>query len=333
MTRDTSENKLPVETNIVPIMFSYSGSEDMIIPLGVCLTSLLEHANITTFYDIFILHTNLKEQYKNVINKLKTIYINCNISYLDVNDAFSNLFVRNGLATATYYKLLAPELITKYDKIIVSDIDIIFRSDLSNMYIHGLHDNQLIAAVHNGIFYFDRFDEKKYLDLYIKKLGCDYEYANTGFLIMNLKTMRDENIVNKFKEHQNKKYLYADQDIINPVCKNRIESLPLKYNYHQQLYRLCHDYLPNSDKLKKEEIDEAEKNGVIHYTGNNKPWNSYCLRYDIWIEQYKRSIFYTEQEYYSMMKKSLNRNIDRMRIVDAFFIIAKRTMRRLLGRW
>ena len=38
----------------VPILFTFDQS--LLMPAGVCLTSLLESADADTFYDIFILH-------------------------------------------------------------------------------------------------------------------------------------------------------------------------------------------------------------------------------------------------------------------------------------
>lgn len=40
----------------IPIVFCFD--DNLLMPAGVCLTSLLEHANPDTFYDIFILHDN-----------------------------------------------------------------------------------------------------------------------------------------------------------------------------------------------------------------------------------------------------------------------------------
>jgi lipopolysaccharide biosynthesis glycosyltransferase len=278
------------EKNIVPISFSWSGSEELMIPLGVCISSLLKNAGKTTFYDIFILHHNLKEQYKDTIDRLKDVYTNCNISYIDCGDSFSDFFIGR-FATAIYYRLLLPEVIPQYDKIISAGLDIIFQCDLKPVYQTSLQNDLLIAGVHIPEFYFDY--KSKTWERHLKEIHCDEKYINSDFMILDLKKMRVEGVVEEFKKHRHHKYLYPDQDIINIVCKDRIESLPIKYNYANDIYPCIYKYPRFSHRLQESDIKEANEAGIIHYNGS-KPWNSFCLRYDIWMKYYKESIFYTD---------------------------------------
>ncbi|MDR2407754.1 MAG: hypothetical protein LBE13_06550, partial [Bacteroidales bacterium] len=278
------------EKNVVPICFVWSGSEELMIPLGVCITSLLKNAGKTTFYDIFILHHNLKESYMDTINRLKDVYTNCNISYIDCKDTFSESF-QSSFHTAVYYTLLLPDLIIHYDKIIYADFDIIFQCDLKEIYQTSLQNNQIIAGVFIPEFYFDY--KSKAWERRLQKLNCDKRYINIGFTIFNLKKMRLENTVAKFKNHQTRKYLYPNQDIVNIVCKDDIEGIPIKYNYTNDTYPCIYKYPRFPHRLQESDIEEANESGIIHYNGS-KPWNSFCLRYDIWVKYYKESIFYTD---------------------------------------
>ena len=41
--------------NIVPIAFAFDNN--LVMPAGICISSLMMNANEDTFYDIFILHS------------------------------------------------------------------------------------------------------------------------------------------------------------------------------------------------------------------------------------------------------------------------------------
>ena len=117
---------------IIPIAFAFDNN--LSFPACVCLSSLMMHAKPDTFYDIFILHSEKEELQKEELNKLPTFYTNCRITYIKVGDTFNDGYEIRGITKATYYRLLIPQLIAQYDKIIYADVDIIFRSDLTEVY-------------------------------------------------------------------------------------------------------------------------------------------------------------------------------------------------------
>jgi lipopolysaccharide biosynthesis glycosyltransferase len=109
----------------------------------------------------------------------------------------------------------------------------------------------------------------------------DGEYFNAGFLIMNLKAMREENIYPQFVKLSKQKFEFLDQDILNITCRNKNIVLPLKYNF--MTYRFYDDLKLNH--YRKEEL-EGLKNGLVmlHYAVPScKPWKSkYALYAGVW---------------------------------------------------
>ena len=95
--------------NIIPIVFCFD--YQMELAAGVCITSLLENALPTTFYDIYILHSEVCSFVNSRINELELVYDNCRITYRSVGLAFDSAFEIRGISVATYYRLLIPELI------------------------------------------------------------------------------------------------------------------------------------------------------------------------------------------------------------------------------
>ena len=97
----------------------------MLSPAIVSLTSLLENANSNTFYDIYIIYPNKYDYTNTPITKLTDIYQRCKITYRPISDVFRGAFEIRGITTPAYYRLLIPELIPEYDKILYSDVDVI----------------------------------------------------------------------------------------------------------------------------------------------------------------------------------------------------------------
>ena len=78
--------------------------------------------------------------------RIKEQYPNCNITLRNVGDLFAGAYEIRGITNVTYYRLLIPTLIPEYDKIIYSDVDVIFRDDLSHVYQSTLFEDEYVAV-------------------------------------------------------------------------------------------------------------------------------------------------------------------------------------------
>lgn len=281
----------------VPIVFSFN--HWILIEAGVCINSLLRFANSSTFYEIYILHgaDDLNEDQMAVILRLKEKHTNCNISFLNIGDVFNNVFIARGIPKVTYYRLLIPNLLPQYDKIIFSDPDIIFRGDLSDIFLNTDLNDYYLAAVKETIL----------KNKYIYSIGCDPKaYTSGGFQIYNLKAFREFGLVNKQLEMCGGNFFYLDQDITNIVCKGKIKFISPKYNSTQAFYSLVNSSKEFLETLfTAEEILEGAQPVVIHYNGIN-PWQGLCYRQDIWWEEYRLSIYFEEDYYYKYYEKILD---------------------------
>lgn len=272
----------------VPVVFSID--RNVVVPFTVCVTSLLEHARPDTFYELFVLcdGEELGEELRNEARRAELASENCSLAFVDVGGAFAEAYEIRGITVATYYRLLMPDLFPAYERMIYADVDMIFRSDLADLYEQACAGGELVAGVRewNDFLHDETTDRDKE---YLRSIGCGVEtYVNGGFLVMNLGAMRREGIVARFLEHADRQYTFQDQDIINVVCRGRIELLPMRWNYTYTLYRWAHTGPAAYIKAYGREIDEAEWRGTVHYTGP-KPWKKFCPRYDCWWACYRRS--------------------------------------------
>ena len=154
----------------------------------------------------------------------------------------------------------------------------IIRNDLAKLY-HSvdLQDKYLGVVFESPL----DFQEKR-----TRKLGCTPGfYFNSGFLVMNLKKLREDNMTPKFVEALKTDYLeFPDQDVLNVLCKGKVQGLPPYYNSIRTFY------IPKYKPFFLKKYSEADRESVwqhgnIHYTGD-KPWNRFTVEFDVWWEHY-----------------------------------------------
>ena len=287
------------DMNTVPIVFAFDNN--LVFPACVCLSSLMMSAKETTFYDIFILYPSSDEFERKDIDKVQEFYPNCRIQYIAVDDTFAGAFEIRGITNVTYYRLLIPELIPEYDKIIYSDVDVIFRSDLSKIYEETELTDCYIAGV-NSLSHLHP-DRKVY---YKRKIGIDPQgVVYAGNIIINSKKMREDNLIVRFKDLSKQNYQFQDLDILNIACSGHIKQLPPSFCITTDISELsCYQKEELLKLWSKEELEEAMQEGIVHYNGQ-KPWKGVCINFDVWWQYYRNSPFYDGRFYFDFFNRQL----------------------------
>ena len=312
--------------NIVPIVFAFDNN--LILPAEICICSLLAHAKPTTFYDIFILHSSQTELSTFDTKRIRARYPRCKFTFIMVGDSFSGSYEIRDITNVTYYRLLIPNLIPEHDKIVYSDVDVIFRDDLSEVFNSTLFDNEYIAGVRALSQYIPG-----YADYYRYKLNIPpEEIIYAGNVIINSKKMREDGLVDVFCEMATKRYCFQDMDIMNIVCQGKIKYL--KPSFCVTTYFM--DFAVNGiDKIlqywSSEDIDEALCSGIVHYNGQ-KPWKGWCVNFDIWWEYYRKSPFFDEKFYFDFFYNKLNEYDQlplwkRVKILLRYFVFGRQQSR------
>lgn len=310
--------------NIVPIVFAFDNN--LTFPACICISSLMMNANADTFYDIFILNSKKDNIDRKQLDKIPFYYNNCRIQYRYVDNTFDSSFEIRGITTSAYYRLLIPELIPEYDKIIYSDVDVIFRSDLFSIFNSTNLKGYYFAGVNSLSYLIPEYNE------YYKKIGLDsFKIIYSGNLIINSKDILNDGIITEFKKHANKNYKFQDMDIINIVCRDKIKYLPPEFCLTTFISQwLVYDIKKLYNMWSKDEIEKTKKNGLIHYNGQ-KPWKGYCVNFDIWWEYYRKSPFFDEKFYFDFFYSRLN-ELDRLslwkrvKILIRYFVYGKRNI-------
>ena len=240
------------------INIGFGITRDWLKYTSVVMCSILANANSEN-YKFFIMSDfsegEFEQEFSDKYQKLKDIYP-FDYEYIKMNPAdFEDVLHDERVGISALYRLKLASL-TNEDKMLYLDSDIVVLKNISELWNYDI-SGYLLGAV-----------EDKYSELMTCQadLGDDETYYNSGVLLMNLKKFREENVEQvifpKLREPEN---AYSDQDVLNNVCRNKILSLPLKYNL-----MLTNDD-PNAFPKRKDEFAESLCNPVIlHYA--IKPW-------------------------------------------------------------
>lgn len=194
--------------------------------------------------------------------------------YIPLKGRLDGLYIDPRYTEAASFRLLLPELLPEYEKILYLDCDIIVRQDVGKLFRETeLGENWL------GVVFEAPIEQQAER---FRALGCDpSRYFNSGFLLMNLARMRDEKVTEKLLEACRVPYLeFPDQDALNQVCQGHV--LPLSPLYDSIRTFFIPKYKPDFVRQYSEGLwDAVQKEGTIHYTGG-KPWDLFTVQFGAW---------------------------------------------------
>lgn len=247
--------------------------------LSVTLASVIEHAGPDNFYDIIILSGDIQPENKKGLEKLIAGKENFSIRYLNpapLLDGY-DLYMKGHFSIETYYRLVLPELLPDYEKILYLDSDVVVETDLAQLYKEDI-DGYLLAAARDadtaGLYNGFEPEKKKYTDQ-ILRLKHPYDYFQAGVILFNLDAFRRKYKTEKILEFAAKRnWQLLDQDVLNKICEGRVKYIDMSWNVMvdygririSQIIRLAPQWLHKM-------YMQARKNPkIIHYAGPEKPW-------------------------------------------------------------
>lgn len=300
----------------IPILFTFD--DKLVLPACVCMSSMLMNAHEDTFYDIFVLHSDRYDLSKTEVARIPEYFKNCHITFRPIKGEFLGAYEIRGIPETCYYRLLSPELIPEYDKLLYSDVDVIIRDDLGKYYDMDLGENYF-AGVDTG----SRL--RPWIQNYVNntlKLDWHDGYFYSGNLVINSAAIRRDDLTNRFRELAKKDWFQQDMDIINIACNRRFLRLSPAFCMTNFLYGLMVNQREEMAKdFGEEEIRYALDKGIIHYNGD-KPWKTWCHHADVWWEYYRRCPFFDEK-YYLSFYESKTDELDRLPLLKRIKILVR----------
>ncbi|RGY96549.1 DUF4422 domain-containing protein [Clostridium sp. AM58-1XD] len=124
----------PVFIEGVPVVLS---ANDRFAPyLDIMIRSIIANASSTRQYDIIVLFNDISEKNQNLIKEAAKDRNNISIRFIRVSQYFDSgkLFVDQHLSVETYYRLIIPEIMPDYHKILYLDCDMVVDHDVAVLY-------------------------------------------------------------------------------------------------------------------------------------------------------------------------------------------------------
>lgn len=216
----------------IPIFFS---SDNNYVPfMAVTISSLIKNASKDYIYDIIVLYTNINEEDLKILKSMETDNVNIIAMSMDERQKELTKGSTTNLCTdyyslSIYFRIFIPLMFPEYDRGIYLDSDMVVTGDISELFNFDLQGNPIGAVVDQSVQTVPVF-----IDYINTGLGVDVKkYINSGVLVMDMKQLRELNFCNKFLSVLNKyrfETVAPDQDYINVLCYNKIQSIPDQWN-------------------------------------------------------------------------------------------------------
>ncbi|GHU70423.1 glucosyltransferase [Clostridia bacterium] len=257
------------------------------LPVTAAVTSLLENAAPSTFYDVYILiQSALQEELTEKLGEFTAQYPNSTIQTIVIGtDTLKEAVIKSAhLTVVTLYRIFLPELLPDVEKCLYLDTDTIVEKDLSSLYTWPIGDNYFAGVRAAANFGTTQRTKERMAKIGIPSMN---HYVNNGVMLMNLAKMREDGIEQRMLDLVPKGFECPCQDIMNKVCYGKVMTIPLHYNVMQKYMkpteqaffaqrgcRVCYS---------QEEYHQAKASPtVIHYVNRSdlelvKPWDTPSL--------------------------------------------------------
>lgn len=244
---------------MVPVVIAFTSN--YLIPAATLVHSVLRNSS-SSFEFVCLTEKTVPEQQRRKLEKM--VQGRVSFRYLEKMSLPEEAYIDARYSAAAEYRLLLPELLPDYDKVLYIDCDVIIRNDLAPFYETANLGSNLLGVVYERTGYF-----------------------NSGFLLMNLEQMRKEKTSQKLMEVLKTDYLeFPDQDALNKVCSGRVLALPPYHNGIRTFWlpQYRNEFLA---LYSEEDFEEMVSHGNIHYTGG-KPWDIFTVRFGDWWDEYSQ---------------------------------------------
>lgn len=266
---------------------------------GILVNSIIKNADPNDNYDIVILTHNITDDKIMDILTLIQGRDNFNIRFLFVNNIMEQLDIQvsDNYKIVTYYRLLLQQLMQKYSKVLYIDSDVIINAnikelwsiDMKGYYIGATYD-MLIAAWQN-------YDSGMQVYFESLELNNPGKYIQAGVVLFNIAELNknfEKNLL--IQRACQERYIFADQDLLNILCKGKIKYLDLSWdvlNLSNEGFNLCESYLP--EDLKEDFYRALEKPKIVHYTEQSFPCWKLDRRFgDLYWKYANETVFFDE---------------------------------------
>ena len=287
---------------IIPIFLTFD--RYYVVAAEVAIYSMLKHASADYTYYIYVLHSDIPVKSQDKLRKVIRRFPNAAIHFIhaeELEKKYPMLQGKKHFSKEIFYKLVAAEIFPQYDRVICTDVDVLFVDDISSSYFMFPDQDFYFAGVGQTLesgrmaSYEKDFNEDE-----IKILRHE---IMAGYLLINLKYIREkgkQQLLTDFYTRNFSRLQLPEQDAIVLCCWPEIAYLPLKYVACNNLYQVDEDalvFFPENEEFAGDRETALRKFRdtlahpvQIHYVGPRKPWNSFGVpKQGMWFAYLKET--------------------------------------------
>ena len=266
----------------IPVVFTFD--DNYAVPAAVAIKSLITSGKSGTWYDIYVLYRNLSKKNRRALDKV------AKINWIKVDESlFAGVPATAEYPVDVYYRLAIHDILPQYDRIIYSDVDVLFQSDLTAVY-----NTNLEGAYWAGVPLERNEDPSE--EILSRQIGTpdDFDFMSghtkfvenhnelifaSGFMVINAKKMREDHMTKKFLQTIEQfagRLKMFDLEVLNLACQGTIKPLGFEYCVLEDLaiaedFRETNLYPFLSRVFSDRKLARAIRKPVIlHYTGANE---------------------------------------------------------------
>jgi len=285
------------EKDYVPIVMAMN--ENFIPILSVFLISVIKHSEKTHNYDFVIFNRAISKESKSQILNMIRERDNFSIRFKNVYKYFrgKKLFIHEHFSIETYFRLLIPDKMKAYDKVLYLDADMIVKKDIYDLYNEDIGDCILGAVRDIGILSFAmEYKDTRRVLKNIVRIKNIYHYFNAGVMVINVKKLACEySFAQLLQIAVSRKWPTVDQDVLNHLFEGKTKILNMSWN-------VMFDYMDRMRMTRKlstkyyiEYIEARKHPHIIHYAGSPKPWQDPDADFGEYFWEYARQSDFYEQ--------------------------------------
>lgn len=277
--------------------------------LSVLLESIKTNANSHRKYDIVILQYDMSRDNKKILVSIFNDTPNVSLRFFDLSRIYNDIHsrIKCGRDTSEQYsgiedmfRIYAPIIFQKYERVVITDIDLVFDADPAELYTQDMQGRIILAAL-------ESLPSRLANGVGSREEGMPY--FNTGVMLMDIKACLSYHLCEKCVDaiSGGDVYLHRVQCALNKVCGNKIGILASEWNWEIKSHEdvAC-------DGSTSSQCTNIKNPKIIHFVEQTKPWTMYDVepRHQFWWKYACFSPYYEQiitkyiQNFVSSLRKS-----------------------------
>lgn len=262
----------------IPIFFTFD--DNYTVPAAVAFFSLLNRASANVAYDMYVLHHDISEEHQALLRSVVGRFASATLAFRDTAGFLKDEWARgnwdgnqNGVrfSSDAVVRCFAARFFPEYEKIVYSDVDVVFVDDVSELWDVDL-DDAYMAGVRNVFL--------KSLPTMLSHLKPEHHrllddiYIDGGLWVMNLRKIREDRLEDRMLgiiRDDSIVKRWNDMDVMNIACAGKVAFLPLNYIARPHLAEAVRKPGFASHFTRDEIYDAILRPKILHYAGT-KPW-------------------------------------------------------------